>query len=68
MSRQRGFLSIYFKDKEVLDDLEKVMRERLPNRSTSSVICNIVGQVLKQIKQTPKDQKTLKARVDIILG
>jgi len=67
MSRERGFLSIYFKDEGVLKDLDQVMKERLPGQSVSSFVCGVMGQVLDQIKSAPAKRKTLKATVLIKL-
>ena len=70
MSFERGHLSIYFKDPAVLSDLQALAEKDLGGKtSVSSIVCDIVGAVLPQMREhVKKGKKNFKVTVNLDLS
>lgn len=65
MTYERGHLSIYFKEEEVLDDLQGLVEKDLDNKvSVSSVVCEILKGALPQLRESIKKGKRVKVKLN----
>lgn len=68
MTYDRGHLSVYFKEEEVLRDLQTLIEKDLKGQvSVSSLICEIMKHIVPQLRDAAKEGKRTGIKVTATL-